>query len=333
MSQKALGEQKKKLSFVDIYNKVGIFLILLIFIIISQIMNHNFLTLTNILNLLRQNTPVGIIACGITLLIITGNTDLSAGSMVALSGCFVLGTFKNLTQLSGWGDLPAAFAAILASVALCMVLYGGASLIITFMHAPAFIVTLAINTAARGLALMYTKGKVIKQAGNIVKVGQEKFMGVVPYQVFFLAAFLIITWILLTQMRFGKYIYAIGGNVETARAAGINTNSVIIRAYLYHAVCVAISGLLFMARLDSGQPAEAVGLEFDAITAAIIGGASLAGGQGAITGTLAGVLIIGILKNILTLMRVQSYYQQIITGVIIVLAVVVDIKTKGGKRN
>ena len=328
-----MSEQKKRLSFLDIYNKVGIYLILLIFVIISQIMNHNFLTLNNILNLLRQNTPVGLIACGITLLIITGNTDLSAGSMVALSGCFVLGTFKNLTQSAGMGDVPAALISILATVAICMLLYGGASLIITFMHAPAFIVTLAINTAARGLALMYTQGKVIKKAGNIVKIGQEKFMGVVPYQVFFLVVFLVITWILLTQMRFGMYIYAIGGNPETARAAGINTNSVVIRAYLYHAVCVAVAGLLFMARLDSGQPSEAVGLEFDAITAAIIGGASLAGGQGAITGTLAGVLIIGILKNILTLMRVQSYYQQIITGIIIVLAVVVDIKTKGGKRN
>ena len=325
--------EKKKISFVDIYNKVGIFLILAIFVIISQIMNHNFLTLTNILNLLRQNTAVAIIACGITLLIITGNTDLSAGSMVALSGCFVLGTFKSLTQSMGMGDIPGALLAILASTLLCMLLYGVSSLIITYLNAPAFIVTLAINTAARGLALMYTDGKVIKTPGNIVKVGQEKFMGVIPYQIFFLLAFFVITWILLTQMRFGKYIYSIGGNVETARAAGINTNSVIIRAYLYHAVCVAFAGLLFMARLDSGQPAEAVGLEFDAITASIIGGASLAGGQGAITGTLAGVLIIGILKNILTLMRVQSYYQQIITGIIIVLAVVVDVKTKGGKHN
>ena len=133
-------EGKKKISFVDIYNKVGIFLILAIFIIISQIMNHNFLTLTNILNLLRQNTAVAIIACGITLLIITGNTDLSAGSMVALSGCFVLGTFKSLTQTLGMGDIPGAILAILASTLLCMALYGVSSLIITFLNAPAFIV-------------------------------------------------------------------------------------------------------------------------------------------------------------------------------------------------
>jgi inositol transport system permease protein len=145
-------------------------------------------------------------------------------------------------------------------------------------------------------------------------------------------AFLIITWVLLTQTRFGKHLYAVGGNIEAARAAGINTKSVVMRAYLYHAVCVAFAGALFMGRLNSGQPAEAVGLEFDAITAAIIGGASLAGGLGTITGTLVGSLIIGILSNVFTLMHVQSYYQQIITGLIIVLAVVVDIKTKGGRR-
>ena len=324
--------EKKKFSFAELYNKVGIFFILLIFVIISTILSPNFLSSRNVLNLLTQNTAVTIIACGITLLIITGNTDLSAGSMVAFTGCVVLGTFKNLTQVSGWADIPAAIVAILVTILLSMAIYGAASLIITFLRAPAFIVTLAINTAARGLALMYTDGKVIKSAGNIVKIGQERLFGVIQYPILFMIAFLVITYILLTQMRFGKYIYAIGGNPETARSAGINNNSVVIRAYIYHSVCVAFAGLLFMSRLNTGQPAEAVGLEFDAITGAIIGGASLAGGQGAITGTLVGCLIIGILKNIFTLMHLQSYYQQIITGIIIVLAVVVDIMTKGGKR-
>ena len=323
----------KKISFIDIYNKVGIFFILIFFIIISSLMSNVFLSRQNILNLLTQNSAVTIIACGITLLIITGNTDLSAGSMVAFGGCFVLGTFKLLTQSWGMADVPGAILAILAGVVLCILMYGAAALVITIFNAPAFIVTLAISTAARGLALMYTNAKIIKQCGNIVKLGQNKLFGIIPFPVIFMIVFLIITWMLLTQTRFGKHLYAVGGNIESAKAAGIHTRSVVMRAYLYHAVCVAFAGVLFMCRLNSGQPAEAVGLEFDAITAAIIGGASLAGGLGTITGTLVGSLIIGILANIFTLMKVQSYYQQIITGIIIVLAVVVDIKTKGGKRN
>ncbi|HIU34916.1 MAG TPA: ABC transporter permease [Candidatus Pullichristensenella excrementigallinarum] len=323
---------KKRPSFAEVYNKVGIFFILIIFVILSACMSRVFLTQANIINLLTQTSVVTIIACGITLLIITGNTDLSAGSMVAFGGCFILGTFKQLTQNMGLPDVLGGVLAILAGVVLCVAMYGAAALVITIFNAPAFIVTLAISTAARGLALMYTDGKVIKQCGNIVKIGQAKLFGVVPFPVLFMIVFLIITWVLLTQTRFGKHVYAVGGNMESARAAGIHTGSVIMRTYLYHAICVAFAGALFMARLNSGQPAEAVGLEFDAITAAIIGGASLAGGLGTISGTLVGSMIIGILANVFTLMHVQSYYQQIITGLIIVLAVVVDIKTKGGKR-
>ncbi|NLF27647.1 MAG: ABC transporter permease [Clostridiales bacterium] len=332
MSAQRRGTERKRVSFVEVYNKVGIFFILLFFIVISSFMSKVFLTERNIINLLTQSSVVTIIACGITMLIITGNTDLAAGSMVAFGGCFVLGTFKWFNQTLGWSDFSSGALAIPAGILLCVVLYAAAAFVITAFNAPAFIVTLAISTAARGLALLYTNAKVIKQVGNIVQLGQGKAFGLIPFPVIFMLVFLVVTWVLLTQTRFGKHLYAVGGNIEAARAAGINTKSVIMRAYLYHAVCVAFAGALFMGRLNSGQPAEAVGLEFDAITAAIIGGASLAGGLGTITGTLVGSLIIGILSNVFTLMHVQSYYQQIITGMIIVLAVVIDIKTKGGRR-
>ncbi len=330
---KTPGTEKKRLTFVDVYNKVGILLILVLFVIVFSFLSPVFLSRANIINMLTQTSVVTIIACGITLLIITGNTDLSAGSMVALLGCVILGTFKKLTENAGLNVALSIILAILFGILISLVMYGGSALVITKLRAPAFIVTLAISTAARGLALMYTEAKVIKQIGGIAVLGQGKLFGVIPYQVLFMIFFVILTWLLLTQTRMGKYLYAIGGNIQSAKAAGINTDAVIIKAYIYHAVCVAIAGVLFMTRLNSGQPAEGVGLEFDAITAAIIGGASLAGGVGSITGTVIGSFITGMIANILTLMHVQSYYQQIVTGVIIVAAVVVDTMTKGGKRN
>ncbi|MDY5541014.1 MAG: ABC transporter permease, partial [Lachnospiraceae bacterium] len=156
--------------------------------------------------------------------------------------------------------------------------------------------------------------------------------GVVPYSVLIMLLCIVITWFVLRRMRLGRHIYAVGGNAEAAKASGISTQKTIIKTYLIHGAFVGIAGVLFMTRLNSGQPAEAVGLEFDAITAAIIGGASLSGGVGSIYGSIIGSVIIGVITNILTLKSVQSYYQMIITGVIIVVAVVLDIVTKGKKE-
>jgi inositol transport system permease protein len=323
---------EKRFSVSEFYSKVGIVLVMVVFIIIFTMMSPVFLSRANIFNVLTQASVVTIIGCGITLLIITGNTDLSAGSMVALSGCISLGTFKSLTQASGWSSWTAMVVSILLGIAICLVMYSAAALIITKLHAPAFIVTLAVSTAARGLALMYTQAKVIKQIGDIVVLGQGKLFGVIPYPIIFMVVFVLATWFLLSRMRLGRYLYAVGGNKESAKAAGVNVDWVVIKAYLFHAVCVGVAGTLFMARLNSAQPAEGVGLEFSAITGAIIGGASLAGGLGSAMGTVVGCMVIAMIANILTLLHVQSYYQQIITGLIIVAAVVVDVLTKSGRR-
>jgi inositol transport system permease protein len=322
---------KKKISATEIYNKFGTLAILAVLIIICSFLTPVFLTQTNIINLLVQTAVVTMIACGITLLVITGNTDLSAGSMVALLGCVAVGTFKNMTE-SGTGVIMAGAAGIGLALAVSLALYGMCGIIFTRYRAPAFIVTLAVSTGARGLALMYTKARVIVPIGSISTLGLGRVFGVIPIPVIAMIIIAIITWIILKQTRLGKYLYAIGGNREAAIAAGINTTAVIIQAYVIYAVFVTIAGVLFMTRLNSGQPSEAVGLEFKAITAAIIGGTSLAGGIGTVTGTIIGSMIIGIMTNVLTLLHVQSYYQQIITGIVIVLAVVIDIKTKGGVR-
>lgn len=315
----------------NIYNKVGVLAILIILIIACSFISPVFLSKTNIINLLTQIAVVTIMACGITMLIICGNTDLSAGSMVALTGCVILGTYKKFTQVGTMSPVPGAICAMLIGIFISVVMYFLTACVLTKFHIPAFIVTLALNKVARGAVFIYTDGKVINTIGEIVVIGQGKLLNFLPWPAVVMIIIAIITWIILSKTRFGKYMYALGGNAEAARAAGINESRVVITSYVVHGIFVAIAGALFMARMNSAQPSAAEGKEFDAITAAIIGGASLSGGTGTATGTIIGSMITGIITNILTLTSVQSYWQMIITGLIIVAAVIIDTKTKGGK--
>lgn len=188
------------------------------------------------------------------------------------------------------------------------------------------------NDAGRKRCLLYLHGGTpIYNIGSISKLGQGRIQGILPYSVIIMVLCIIATWVILNRTRLGRYIYAVGGNPEAAKASGISAKKTIIEAYIIHGAFVGLAGALFMTRLNSGQPAEAVGLEFDAITAAVIGGASLSGGVGTIYGSIIGSMIIGVITNILTLKSVQSYYQMIITGLIIVISVILDIVTKGKK--
>lgn len=312
------------------YNRYGIVVILAGLLVVCSILSPVFFSQANIVNLLSQIAVVTIVACGMTLLIIAGQTDLAGGSIVALTGCVCVGTFKSLSE-GGMGDFAAGLVAVGAAVLIGMAINLLAGIIITRFRAPAFIVTLAMMQAGRGTCYIYTGGTPIYKIGNIVVLGQGRIQGVVPYSVLIMLACIIITWFVLKKMRLGRHIYAVGGNQEAAKASGISIEWTIIKSYLIHGFFVGIAGALFMTRLNSGQPAEAEGLEFDAITAAIIGGASLSGGVGGIYGSVIGSIIIGVITNILTLKSVQSYYQMIITGGIIVLAVILDIVTKGKK--
>ncbi|MEM1484164.1 ABC transporter permease [Oscillospiraceae bacterium PP1C4] len=328
--QTKINSGNQKLNLKNFYNKYGIFTVLVAILVISSIISPAFLTEINIINVLTQISVVTIIACGITMLIIAGMTDLSAGSVVALSGCLCVGIHKALLAV-GLPEVLCGFLAILAAMVIGVLLNMIDGIIITHYNAPPFIVTLAMMTAARGMVYIYTNGQPIYDIGGIAKVGQGK-IGFLPYSVLVMILVLIIAWVMLNQTRYGRYLYAIGGNQEAAVASGIKINNVIIKSFMVNGAFVGLAGVLFMTRLNSGQPAEGVGLEFDAITAAIIGGTSMAGGIGTVMGTLCGAVIIGVINNVLNLMFVQSYYQQIIKGLIIVLAVILDIKTKGNKK-
>jgi len=321
---------EKKFNIKALYNKYGIFIVLLLLLIISSSISSAFFTKMNIINVLIQISVVAIIASGMTMLIIVGMIDLSAGSVVALTGCLSVGTFKHLAE-SGTPIIIAGILSIGLAIIVGIMLNMISGVIITRYSAPPFIVTLGMMMAVRGMSYIYTNGQPIYDIGPIAKVGQGK-IGFMPISVIVMVIILFCSWLLLSKTRYGRYLYAIGGNKSAAIASGIKINRTILKAYIINGAFVGLAGVFYMTRLNSGQPAEAVGLEFDAITAAIIGGTSFLGGIGSIMGTFAGAIIIGVINNILNLMFVQSYYQQIIKGSIIVFAVILDIKTKGNKN-
>jgi inositol transport system permease protein len=248
--------------------------------------------------------------------------DLSSASVLALAGVLYVSTYTQT------GSLTLAFAvAILAGVG-CNVLNG---LMVTKFKTPPFIATLAMMAMARGAALLYTNGQNIYQIGDYIKFGQGSVFGI-PTPILFFIGILIITWYLLRHTVFGRSIYAIGGNEEAANASGISVNKIKMRAFIINGIFVGIAGVLFMSRVNGGMPNGAIGYEFKALTAAVIGGTSFTGGLGSASGTLAGAFIVGFLDNIMVLVGVNSYLQQIVRGAIIALAVMYDIWAKKTRR-
>lgn len=325
-------KDQTKTKILNLYNKYGILVILIALLAICCMLTPNFYKMANIINILMQMASVMVLGCGVTMLIIAGHTDLAGGSCVALTGCIGVGTFKSLME-SGSSMAIAFLVALAASIAVGMLCNLCVGMVIAKFRAPAFIVTLAMMKIARGAVYLYTQGKPIYNIGAISVIGQGKIANFLPYSILIMFCAILFASFILMRTRLGRHLYALGGNEDAAIASGVNRGKTIVKAYLVHGALVGLAGLLFMTRLNCGQPNEADGLEFDAITGAIIGGTSMAGGQGTIIGTLIGVIIIQVIKNILQLKFVQSYWQMIITGLIIVLAVILDIVTKGSKKN
>lgn len=305
------------------YNKFGIFVILIALMVVCSILSPKFLTHNNIKNVLRQLAVVVILACGMQHLLIAGMIDLSAGSMIALSGCFGVSVYVhtlNMALAIGTSMITGAVAGILIG------------LVITRFNIPPFIATLAMNTAAQGGALLFTNGRPISGIGKLAVLGQG-YVGTIPIPIIIMFACIVIDWIVLTKTRYGRYLYAIGGNQEASVACGINAKRIRVVAYIISGFFAGLAGITMMARVNSGQPTVGPGYEFDAITAVVVGGTSMSGGSGSIWGTFVGGLIVCIINNILNLKNVSSYYQQIVSGLIILLAVLIDTLTKGGKRD
>lgn len=311
---------RKEFDFGGFYSKYGTFTILLAIFILSAIFCDNFFTKANLTNVLRQITVVTILALGATFVIILGHINVAYGSMIALIGCVSCGVMVQTQNL---------FLAIMAGILLGILIGAINGFVITYFGIPAFIMTLAVTTICRGAALLYTGGlPVTNLPKSFTFIGQGYLFDVIPVSVLILLVLFIFCWILLNKTTFGRYVYAVGGNINAAAASGVRVKDVVRKAFILDGILAAISGIVYMSRMNSGQPASGVGYEFDAITAVVVGGTSLAGGSGTIVGTIIGAIIVGIINNVQNLMNVHTYWQQIIKGLIILLAVVIDVTTK-----
>ncbi|MEH0673838.1 ribose ABC transporter permease [Vibrio scophthalmi] len=296
---------------------------LLFLIVVVSFLNPNFFTLDNILNILRQTSVNAIIAVGMTLVILTAGIDLSVGSVLALCGAFAASMIALEVPV-----LIAVPTALLAGAALGAI----SGIIIAKGKVQAFIATLVTMTLLRGVTMVYTDGRPISTgftdtADAFAWFGTGYALGI-PVPVWLMVVVFAAAWYLLNHTRFGRYVYALGGNESATRLSGINVDRVKIGVYAICGLLAALAGIIITSRLSSAQPTAGMGYELDAIAAVVLGGTSLMGGKGRIMGTLIGALIIGFLNNALNLLDVSSYYQMIAKAVVILLAVLVDNKNK-----
>lgn len=296
---------------------------LLFLVVVVSFLNPNFFTVDNLLNILRQTSVNAIIAVGMTLVILTAGIDLSVGSVLALCGAFAATLVAMEVPI-----LVAVPTALLAGAALGAI----SGIIIAKGKVQAFIATLVTMTLLRGVTMVYTDGRPISTgftdtADTFAWFGTGYALGI-PVPVWLMVVVFAGAWYLLNHTRFGRYVYAVGGNESATRLSGINVDRVKIGVYAICGLLAALAGIIVTSRLSSAQPTAGMGYELDAIAAVVLGGTSLMGGKGRIMGTLIGALIIGFLNNALNLLDVSSYYQMIAKAVVILLAVLVDNKNK-----
>ena len=306
----------KKAKFnIEFARKYGILFVLVAMWLILLAVSPTFRTTTNVVNILRQVSVNGILALAMTFVIMTGGIDLTVGSLVSVVGV-VTGSLlvANPQNVAG---------AIVAGIVICMLFGAMNGFFVAYMGVAPFVATLAGQTIARGFAYVYSDGKPYTLASD-----GFRFIGKGAAPIIIFITLLVLCHIILSKMKFGRYIYAVGGNVKAAEASGVKVKGVLLKTYILSAFLAGVAGIVLASRTNSGQPAVGVGYETDAIAAAVIGGTSMTGGIGTIPGTLVGILIIGTLNNGMNLLDVSSYWQQIVKGIIILGAVCFDIVSK-----
>lgn len=317
--------------------RYGLVIALAAIVVVLSIVKPTFMSVPNLINVVRQISINGILAVGVTYVLLTGGVDLSLGSLVALAGV-VAACFAHPGQ---YPTIVPIMMGVLAG-ALCGTVNG---LVVTKGRVAPFIVTLGMMTVARGLALRLTDGKPVSNmskefawfgGGDIASISIPKafyWLGSgdtvgIPVPIVILLAVSLLSYVFLKNIRLGRYIYAVGGNENAARASGINVDGVKLFAYTICGAMAGLAGVVLASRVTTGQPNAGVGYELDAIAAVVIGGTSLSGGVGSVGGTMLGALLMGVINNGLDLLNVSSYYQQIVKGIIIVGAVWLDQRQK-----
>lgn len=315
-----MGNGKKgTISIAEFYSKFGIVLIFVILFVVMSIINHNFISGVNLRNVVRQVVVITILACGEQLMLISGMVDLSPGRVLAFAG-----TLSAYCMLKT-GNL---FLALIVGLA-CGLLFGvinGA--LITAFDIPPFIATLASMQMADGAIMAFTGGQNYSNLPASFNFLGQGYIGFIPFPVIIMIIVLIITYIILAWTPIGRALYAIGGNQAAALASGIRVKKAKFFACAFGGVCTGLAGILLMARMSSGQPAAGEGMEMDAITAVIVGGTSMSGGVGNILNTIVGSLIIGIIKNFMNLQNINSSFQDIVLGILICVAVIIDVQVR-----
>lgn len=304
---------------------------LVLLCIALSIMTDKFFTADNGLNVLRQIAVNICIATGMTLVVLTAGIDLSVGSVLALCGAVTAGLLRNGIEMPA-GNLFIGFTllgAVMGGIMLGTVLGWFSGFAITRFNVPPFVATLSMLTIARGFTMLYTKGHPISNLGkDFAFIGAGSLLGI-PVPVW-IAAIVVLAAVFITRKtKIGRYIYAIGGNEEAAKLSGINISQVKMKVYAMAGALAALGGIIVTARLDSAQPNAGTSYELDAIAAVVIGGTSLSGGKGSVWGTVMGAIIIGVLNNGLVLLNVSPFWQQVVKGAVILLAVIID---KAGEK-
>ncbi|MBE2272316.1 MAG: ABC transporter permease [Anaerolinea sp.] len=298
----------------------AVFLILIALMLFFTLQSERFLQVGNLGNVIEQNAYIVVAAIGVALTMILNGIDLSVGSVAALAGAITAG----LMVRNGWALAPTIIAGLL--IGLLAGAINGA--LVVFGKLPPFVVTLAMLGVARGLMLVYTEGRPIAVRETDYMLLSTDVFGNLPMVIVIALLVTVCAWLLMTRTQFGLHIYAVGGNEETARLAGVPVERVKILTYAISGMCAAIAGIMLTAQFASAQPRAGDGLELTAIAAAVLGGVSLFGGIGNVFGLLAGVFIVGVLSNGMNLLRIDPYPKQIIQGIVLVLAVSIDMYTK-----
>jgi ribose transport system permease protein len=302
-------------SFAYWWDRVGILLVLVLLAALMAALAPNFVSLGNAVNVARSVSINAILAAGMTLVILTGGIDLSVGSILAVSG---------VTGVLLWSNGIPTPIALLGGVLVGALAGAVNGVFVARFALPAFIVTLGSMTYLRGLAYSLLGGQpLVATELGYRGVGNGSIAGI-PQPVIIMIVVYAVLWFVLERTRFGRHVYAVGGNMEGARLAGINVRRVLMSVYMIGGAAAGVAGVIFSARVLSAQPTAGTGYELDAIAAVVLGGTALAGGRGRILGTLIGAVIIGVLSNGLVLMNVPFFYQLVIKGIVIIIAIGLD---------
>lgn len=317
---------KLKLSreeFKSILPRFSLVAVVLFIVVMMSFLSPVFMSSKNITNIFRQISINGIIAVGMTFVILLGDIDLSVGAVVGVASV-VCGNL--LEQGMNW--------IVVCIIALCVAIVFGIinGTLVAYFNFQPFVATLATVTIGRGAALAYSDGRPYIISNPSFKAIGQGYIGKVPIPVIILVVVCAVGYIILNYTTFGRYFFAVGGNKNAARLSGVKTKRVEMSAFIISAICASVVGMILSARISSGQPNSGTGYELDAIAAVAIGGTSMNGGVGSLSGTILGFILIGLLSNSMNLLNINSFYQQIVKGCLIIIAVYVDMKSKGNKK-